>query len=164
MREVRTTIAFGLTLLLISMLLITFALMPSPGGVYGAPAPAITPVAIEDPMVGSDQQILIKYFDAEVITADTQVCHNLQSYRLADIEYVVDQGTTNTTTVTLEHTLGAAGTALTTNTTGQAIATANVADADDLNRFDLFGTWTCIDIDVTNTNAITWTVWVLAQR
>lgn len=131
--------------------------------VQGAPAAAITPVAIEDPL-GSAEVALVKFYDAEALTADDQNCIDLGEYRVIDLEYVVDQGTTNTTTVILQHTNGAAGTALTTNTDGQTVVSANAADADGLNRYDLFGRWTCVDVNVTNSNAITWTVWGLARK
>lgn len=138
------------------------ALMPASYDVSAAPAPAITPVAIEDPL-GSSDVVLVKFYDGEVLAADDQECRDLSEYRVIDLEYVVDQTTTNTTTVTLEHTNGAGATNA-VNTTGQTVVSANAADADDLNRFDLFGVYTCVDINVTNTNPITWTVYALARK
>lgn len=130
-----------------------------------APVPAITPVAATLPIGGSDTA-LIKFYDAESLTADDQECRDLQEWRVMDLEYLVDQtlvsGETNTTTVTLEHTNGV--TALTTNTTGQTVVSANAADADDLNRFDLYGRYTCVDINVTNSNAVTWTVYAVVRK
>lgn len=136
--------------------------MAPAGDVSAAPAPAVTVVAIEDPIVGGES-VLIKFYDGEALTADDQECRELPEFRVIDLEFVVDQGTTNTTTVTLEHTNGAGATNA-TNTTGQTVVSANAADADDLNRFDLFGYTTCVDINVTNSNAVTWTVYGLARK
>lgn len=131
-----------------------------------APGAAITPVAAEDPLTG-ETSVLVKFYDGEALTADDQECRDLREYRVIDLEFVVDQtlvGTAaNTTTVTLEHTNGA-GSTNAINTTGQTVVSANAADADDLNRFDLFGTTTCVDIDVANSNTITWTVYGLARK
>ena len=131
-----------------------------------APAAAITPVAIEDPVGGSDTK-LIKFYDGEVLTADDQNCIDLQEFRVLDLEFVVDQTiaseVNNTTTVVLEHT-NFSGATLAVNTTGQTVVSANALDADDLNRFDLFGQYTCVDIDVTNTNPVTWTVYGVARK
>ena len=107
--------------------------------------------------------MIVKFYDEEVLTADDQTCLDLKEYRTLDLEFVVDQGTTNTTTVILEHTIGA-GADLTVNTVGQTVVSANAADADDLNRFDLYGVYTCVDINVTNSNAVTWTVWGIARK
>lgn len=130
--------------------------------VTAAPMAAITPVAATNPTTG-ETSTLIKFYDGEVLTADDQECRDLAAYRVIDLEFVVDQGTTNTTTVTLEHTNGA-GSTNAVNTTGQTVVSANAADADDLNRFDLFGVTTCVDINVTNSNPITWTVYGLARK
>ncbi len=133
-----------------------------------APQAAVTPVAATLPIGGSDT-FLVKFYDAKVITADEQNCLDLQEYRVVDLEFLVDQtvvaGEANTTTVTLEHTNGVAGVSvLTTNTTGQTVVSANAADADDLNRFDLYGRYTCVDINVTNSNPVTWTVYAVARK
>ena len=82
-------------------------------------------------------------------------------YLVSDMEFVIDQGTTNTVTLSLLHTND---TGDSNYTTGQAIVTANAADADDLNRFDLYGAYTCVQIDVANANTITWTVTALARK
>src|SRR3990172_8784202 len=120
-----------------------------------APLAAITPVASKALLGTGDESVLIKFYDGESLTADNQECRNLKEYRVIDLEYVVDHGTVNTTTVTLEHTNGA-GSSLAVNTTGQTVVSASAADADALNTFDLYGVTTCVDINVVNSNAITW--------
>lgn len=152
----------GLILAVVALAVIALA-----GGLGGeqanaAPRAAITPVAANAPL-GGGESVLIKFYDGEALTADDQECRDLREFRTIDLEYVVDQTTTNTTTVTLEHTNGAGATNA-TNTTGQTVVSANAADADDLNTFDLYGVTTCVDIDVTNSNTITWTVYGLARK
>lgn len=139
------------------------SLMPAMDSAHAAPAAAITPVAADDPLGQTDDPVLIKFYDGTAVTADGQQCRDLSEFRTIDIEYVIDQGTTNTVTVQLEHTNGAGATNA-VNTDGQVIVSANAADADDLNRFDLFGVYTCVDLDVTNTNTLTVTVYGLARK
>lgn len=162
-RNPYVAVAVAVVLLTLGMAALVGSL---PGDVTAAPAPAVTVVAIEDPVSGDISQ-LIKFYDGVALTADDQQCRNLAEYRVVDLEYVVDQtavaGAPNTTTVTLEHTNGA-GATLAVNTTGQTVVSANSADADNLNRFDLFGQTTCVDIDVTNANPVTWTIYALARK
>ncbi len=151
--------------LVLMAVVVVFALSVMGGAalnVSAAPQAAVTPVAVTLPNGGGESAI-VKFYTAKSITADEQNCLDLREYRTLDLEFVVDQTTTNTTTVILEHTIGA-GADLTTNTVGQTVVSANAADADDLNRFDLYGVYTCVDINVTNSNAVTWTVWGIARK
>jgi hypothetical protein len=130
---------------------------------------AITPVAANAPLGPGEQSVLVKFYDAKAITADEQNCLDLREYRVIDVEYVIDQtliaSTPNTITAILEHTNGAgADRDLTVNTAGQTVVSANVADADDLNRFDLYGVYTCVDLDVANTQPVTVTVYALVRK
>lgn len=152
----RTIAPFAIALLFVAFL--GFMLSPV-FETSAAPAAQITPVAAENALTGDTA--FITFYSSEALTADDQNCVDLQGYSVIDLEYVVDQGTTNTTTVQLEHTNG---TPLTTNTDGQVVVSANTADADDLNRFDLYGRYTCVDIDVSNSETITWTVTGVARK
>ena len=148
------------------MATLVMALLVSLNGPFyqarAAPAAAITPVAAEDPTTGEVSN-LVRFYDAEPLTASDQSCIDLREYRVIDLEYIIDQGETNTATLTLEHTNGA-GADLTTNTAGQAIVSSNTSDADDLNRYDLFGVYTCVDVNLTNTETLTVTVYGLARK
>jgi hypothetical protein len=142
---------------------VVFALSVASGGalqVSAAPQAAVTPVGVKSPTSG-DSSNVVRFFDGEALTADTTRCRDLGEYLVADVEFVVDQGTTNTTTVSLLHTND---TDLGVYATGQTVVSANTADANDLNRFDLYGRYTCVKIDVANTNPITWTVTMLARQ
>lgn len=158
----RKPIAAVVMAIAILAIMVTSLLTPNLAPATAAPQAAVTVVAAGAPITG-DTSVLIKFYDGEALTADDQECRDLPEFRVIDLEYVVDQGTVNTTTVTLEHTNGAGATNA-VNTTGQTVVSANAADADDLNRFDLFGYTTCVDINVTNANAITWTVYGLARK
>lgn len=162
----RKTMLAALGSAVLMLALIVSVMVQSPAPVTGAPAAAITPVAAKDPVGASDAR-LVRFYDAEQLTADDQNCIDLMEYRVIDLEYVVDQtlvaSANNTTTVNLEHTNGA-GSTLAVNTTGQVVVSANAADADDLNRFDLFGRYTCVDINLTSANPVTWTVIGIARK
>lgn len=159
MRAFKFSLLFAVVLVLAAAFGVSLS---GPQDVAAAPQAAITPVASNDPL-GGGNSVLVKFYDGEALTADDQECRDLREFRTIDLEFVVDQGTTNTTTVTLEHTNGA-GADLTVNTTGQTVVSANAADADDLNTFDLYGVYTCVDINVTNSNPITWTVYGVARK
>ncbi|MFZ1755029.1 MAG: hypothetical protein WAU10_14870, partial [Caldilineaceae bacterium] len=128
---------------------------------------AITPVAANDPVGAGEESVLIKFFDADALTASEQRCRDLREYRVVDLEYVVDQtlisATPNTASITLEHTNGA-GADLTVNTTGQTVVSNNLADADGLNRYDVYGVYTCVDIALANSQPVTFTVYAVARK
>lgn len=155
-----------LKILFLFVALLLVAAVAGVGGSLGpalaAPEAQITPVAATNPTTG-ETSTLVKFFEAQAVTADTQECRDLREYRNIDLEYVIDQTTGNTTTITLEHTNGA-GASLAVNTTGQTVVAANSADADGLNRFDLYGVYVCVDLNVTNSNPVTFTIYGLARK
>jgi hypothetical protein len=97
----------NLTLAGFAVLLVVVLVFAGIGGAMAAPAnapdAAITPVAAKAAVSG-ETSVLITFFDGEALTADTIRCKALGEYLVSDIEFVVDQGTTNTTTVSLLHT------------------------------------------------------------
>lgn len=166
----RTRYPIALALVLVALLVMVFASIQAEQ-VGAAPQAAVTPVAATLPN-GGGESVLIKFYAGESLIADDQECRDLREYRVVDLEYVVDQTAVatgigadgpNTTTVTLEHSNGA-GATLAVNTTGQTVVSSNSADGDALNRFDLYGAFTCVDIDVANTNPVTWTVYAVARK
>ena len=122
-----------------------------------APAPAVTPVAVEDPITGAVGGAM-RFFNTVAVTEDTRICQDLGAYRVADIQYVIDQGTTNTVTLKLQHSNNNSN-----FTDGQNLVAANVADANALNRYDLYGKYNCVYADVGNSNSLTLTVIVLPR-
>lgn len=126
--------------------------------VSGAPVAQITPVAVTNPLNGGTLPAPMRYFNTVAITADTRICQDLSAYRVADIQYVIDQGTTNTVTLRLQHSNDNSN-----FTNGQALVTNNTADGNALNRYDLYGRWNCVFADVSNSNSLTVTVLVLPR-
>lgn len=159
-----------IALTLVALIVMVFASIRAEQA-SAAPQAAVTAVAVTLPN-GGGESVLIKFYSAKSLTADEQECRDLREFRVVDLEFVVDQTVVatgigadgpNTTTVTLEHSNGA-GATLAVNTTGQTVVSSNSADADDLNRFDLYGVYTCVDINVANSNPVTWTVYAVARK
>lgn len=124
----------------------------------GAPMAGPTPVAAAKSASGATP-VVVELFNNRAMTADTtSPCVEVSAYEKADIYYSIDQGTTNTTTLTLRH--GNTPTAL---VNGINIAAANTADAADMNQFTLYGRYLCVLADVTNSNTITITVNALVK-
>ena len=152
MRKATITIMVG-----VLALTVLFGAMAS-GGVKAAtnqPLYAPTPVSVTHPSTLAPEMYTLMN---AVITADTRgTCQPIGAYSIADIEYTVDQSTTNTTTLTLQYSNN--GVAF---TDGAAIVTSNAADATGMNQYPVFGRLTCLFADVTNTNPVTVSVsaWV----
>lgn len=151
-RQIYLFLAVAVSLLLLA-LLVTFPVMP----VTGAPMAAPTPNAATERTNGLPQ--MYTFFNATTMTADTtSSCFELANYDVMDLYYNIDQGTVNTTTLTLK--FGNTESAL---VSGINIVAANAADANNLQPFQVFGRYTCIYADVANTNTITITVNALAK-
>jgi len=132
-----------------------FGAMVGGGGVTAAPLAAPTPVSVTHPQTIAPE--LFTLMNA-ALTADTRgTCLPVGAYNVADIEYTVDQSTTNTVTLTLQHTNGGAVFA-----DGATVVSANAADANSLIQAPLYGRLSCLYADVTNSNTVTVTVtaWV----
>jgi len=99
------------------------------------------------------------FFNSAAMTADTtSSCFELANYDVMDVYYNIDQGTTNTTTLTLR--FGNTESAL---VNGVNIVASNTADASGLQPYQTFGRYACILADVTTTDTITITVNALAK-
>lgn len=152
-RQLYTFVAVVVSLVLLAVLVSVLPASP----VTGAPASVPTPVAAVER--NAYAPTLYSFFDAETMTADTtSSCFALANYDIADIYYNIDQGTTNTTTLTMR--FGNSPSAL---VNGTDIVTSNAADASDMQQLQLFGRYTCILANVSNTNTITITVNALAK-
>jgi len=137
------------TVLLFSAFLLSMFLYPAVRPVEAGPLAAITPVSFS----GSGGENLKYVFFNGNITADTRVCVDLSNYNKVDLQYAIDQGTVNTTTVKWQW--SNEGTATTNNFEDQVtLATANVADAHGGVEVHAVGIWNCVFADVSNTNAL----------
>jgi hypothetical protein len=125
---------------------------------YGAPATA-APAAAPTPVAGvldrtSTDPGYIIFTDPISITADTRYCPgNTSRYDTMDLEYAINQGTVNTTTITLQYTNRQQRYA-----DGPDVVTANAADTAGMQQFPTFGRFTCILVDVANSNSISITL------
>jgi hypothetical protein len=137
-------------------LLAVLAFVPVPN-VSGAPAAQITPVAVTNPLKGEVAGVM-RYFNTVAVTADTRVCQDLGAYRVADIQYIADHGTSNPVTITLQHSNNNSN-----FTNGQRIVVNSTADGNALNRYDLYGKFSCVFADVTNSNSLTLTILVMPR-
>jgi len=116
-----------------------------------APQAAVTPVAdVVHSGVRSDN---LTFWTTEVITEDgCSALLNIADHAKVDLQWVIDQGTTNTTTFSLRWTNTGSTANLITDAT---VVSANAADATAGGQFSLFGRQACVYADVANTNPLT---------
>lgn len=130
-------------LLMLVMLTSLYILPAAP--VDAAPAAAITPVTYSGQ---SSQSTKVTFFNGN-IAADTRVCADLSNYSKVDLQWIIDQGTVNTTTIKLQWSND------NVNFEDSAtVASANVADTHSGQQYVLAGQYNCIYADVTNSNAL----------
>jgi len=144
------TLAAILVALALLVATIVFPALPA----SSAPAAVPTPVTFSG---ASGNNMKVTFFNGS-ITADSRVCVDLSNYNKLDIQYIIDQGTVNTTTVKLQWSND--------NVNYEDTATvvsANAADAHNGNQYLLFGTHNCIFADVTNGNALSIKVFGVAK-
>lgn len=126
--------------------------------VEAAPLAVPTPVSVTKPAATQPWRSFT-IWNAATFTADTDsTCYEIADFSVADIQYVIDQGTTNTTTITLRWSNDG-----TTLTNGVNLVASNAADASDMQQVALFGRYMCLLADVTNSNTITITAKVLVK-
>lgn len=143
----RTMFVVVLSCALLTLVLMTFN---SPRQASAAPYAVPTPVSASRSVV---KWFPVTYWDAAPLTADTRAeCFETASNDLIDIQYTIDQGAgvPNTTTVKLQHSVDNL-----TFIDGVNVVASNSADASDLKQFQVFGRYTCLYADVSNTNTVT---------
>lgn len=140
----------GLGLALAAALLFMLSLVGGP--VQAAPPAAPTPVAN---IPAPDSWQVVSFQSLITVTADRGGnALQLPGFDYADIQYVIDQGsTTNTITLTVQYSNDNANWV-----SGEALVSGNAADATDITRVPLFGRYTRIYQDVTNSTDVTVTV------
>lgn len=125
-----------------------------------APAAAITPVSFSGQ--GGDN-LKVTFFNGNV-TADTRVCHDLSNFNKIDLQYVIDQTTTNTTTLNLQWSNNHNPASNTGHYEASAtIVSGNTSDANGGNQFLTAGQWNCVLADVSNSNPVAITVLGVAK-
>lgn len=141
--------------LLLFALLFTMLLPQAP--VSGAPLGAPTPVSITRPANGTFK--VFDLFSTRPITQDTtSTCFDVGAYSLADVQYTIDQGTTNTTTLTTKWSVDGG-----TLVSGVNVVASNAADATDMQQVQTFGRYMCLLADVSTSDTITITAKAIAK-
>lgn len=149
----------SITLMALALLVVlALALFPSDQPASAAPAVAPTPIANTE-ADGSSRYLNVTFQEATALTADTNTSgKQLPGYEYIDLQTTIDQGTTNTATLTIQFSND--------NTNwdnGPAIVTANAADVTEMTRIPLFGRYVRINQDVTNSNPLTVTLIAVAK-
>lgn len=154
------TLLFGSVFVALALMVALSALMTGTAAVQAEPMAAPTPVSVDR---SATLPVIASVYDGD-ITADTRLgCVQSADYNLADVMYTIDQGTVNTTTLKLQFTNDTPGATGAAYVDGLSIVASNAADATDLQQFQLFGAWTCVYADVTNTNTLGVKVTVLLK-
>ncbi len=138
--------------------LFALALVALSGGgkATAAPAAAPTPVSVS---AGSSTPDLFTAYTAKAIAADERSgCVDVSKFQRADVQYLEDVGTVNTTTVTMQFTNDQV-----TFVDGLAVASAIVADGSAMQQYQVFGKYMCFYVNVTDTSPITWSVSAIAK-
>lgn len=125
--------------------------------VQAAPQAAPTPVSVTRP-AGDGVQV-IEVWDAEVIAADTTAtCVDIGTASVLDAQYQIDQTDVNTVTLTTQWSIN--GELI---TDGVDVVASNAADASEMVQVQAFGRYICPKADVSNTNAVTVTLYLVAK-
>jgi len=145
-----TILSMTLTIVMLVALFGGMLLAPMPDA-NAAPAAAITPVSFSGQ---SGDTAKLTFFNGN-ITADTRVCFDLSNYSKLDLQYVIDQNTVNTTTLSLQWSNDHNPSTGNGNYEAQAtIVSANAADAHGGNQYLTAGQYNCVLADVANSNAL----------
>ena len=155
----RNGLAGLLAVALLTTLLLTLPLQPRlvDNRVQAAPAALVTPAAT-NAMSDAEPRVITLY-DGPVTTDTRGTCFDEAGYAYIDTHYKIDQTTTNTVTLTLQH---AVDTAISYETL-DTVVSANAADADAMVQSLMWGRFLCLYADVTNTNTVTITARALVR-
>lgn len=128
--------------------------MTGPANVTAAPAAAPTPVSVNHAGTFAD---VTNFYVTSVVTADGNgSVQNVQNHQIMDLQWVIDQTlltTMNTTTLKLQFSNDGANWI-----DGPSFVSANVADANDMQQYAVFGRYARVNADVSNTNPLTLTI------
>lgn len=140
----------AVAIILVAMLISSLTVFAAPSG---APQFSVTPASTPIAPSSSPAQLYV-FSKGLAITADTRWCFDAMPYRAVNLQWAIDQGTVNTTTLKLQFNNDLA-VFPSTFVDGATIASANAADANSMNEAPIYGRHTCVLADVTNSNTIT---------
>ena len=128
--------------------------MTGPANVTAAPSAAPTPVSVNHAGTFADVPV---FWSTQVVTADGgSSLQNIQNHQVVDLQWGIDQTlltTMNTTTLKLQFSNDGVNWI-----DGASFVSANVADANDMQQYAIFGRYARVYADVSNTNPLTLTV------
>lgn len=155
--NIRNSWPMAMLALIVMVVLAGFATLPqSPAA--AAPLAAPTPVSVTRPS-SEASAITFNPFSAQAVAADTtSTCFDVSKFAVIDALYSIDQGDTNTVTLTTKWSIDG-----TTTASGVALVSANAADATEMQQLQVFGKYFCVLADVANTNPVTITVQAIAK-
>jgi hypothetical protein len=143
----------------VALVLAGFLVMLALGGLMG-PEPSLadtvpTPAA-HNP---SGDALYVPFWSAAAKTADVaSSSHQLMRYELLDVQWVIDHGTTNTTTLKIQYSNDD------TNWSDRpTLVSASAADGDGMVQVTNLGRYTRVYADVTNSETVTITVKAVAK-
>ena len=141
----------ALVVILAAALLMPLAFgQPAADVVFAAPP---TPVAGVTDKVANDPGFII-FTNPISITADTRYCPaQTSNYDTLDIEYAINQSSVNTLTIKLQY-----SNRLQRYTDGANVVATNNSDTVAMQQFPAFGRYTCLFVDVTNSNPVSLTL------
>lgn len=143
--------------LVLAVILPVLAFALALGALAGGPAATAAPAAAPTPVsvsAGSNTPDLFTAYTEAAIAADERSgCVDVSKFQRADVQYLVDVGTVNTTTVTMQFTNDKV-----TFIDGLAVASAITADGSAMQQYQVFGKFMCFYVNVTGTDPITWSL------
>lgn len=143
-----------MSLMMVGVMLVVMALML--GSVQRVQA---EPLAIPTPVSVPASRLVtplypVTFLNNVAVTADRRSSIvQLPGYNTLDLQWVVDVGTLNTTTLKLQYSNDGNNWV-----DGASFASAVVADANSMNQYNVYGRYTAVYVDVTNSNPITITL------
>jgi hypothetical protein len=139
---------------LAALVLVFSGLVANPAS--AAPPAAPTPITVNYSPDGNFFPVI----SSQSVTADVsyEVPVSMAGFEYADVQYLVDHGTPNTTTVTIQFSNDKVNWV-----SGPAVISASATDTGSITRFPLFGRYTRFLIDVDTADPVIWTINVLAK-
>lgn len=145
MKAKNLILTVAVTMVVVMAFFAAFASVPS---VQAGPMAAPTPVVSGYSAKPASE---LTWLAGVATTADGgSTALNVAGWQATDIQYVIDQGTTNTVTLKLQFSNDGVNW-----TDGATLVTDNAADASVLSQAAVFGKWARVYADVTNTNPVT---------
>ena len=138
-----------------------FALLMLAVGILSGPIEEASADTVPTPasVNSSSSALYVPFWSATTKTADAgSNSYQLMTYEFLDIQWVIDQGTVNTTTLKVQYSNDDSNWS-----DGPNLVANNAADADGMVQVANLGRYTRIYADVTNSNTITFTVKAIAK-